>query len=64
MTRTKILLYYFEKVNRIYDYGNMETFHVRAKVKRKLTTHEDMPKEFNDNPKDLETERKRVRISK
>ena len=59
-----MLLHCLEKGNRIYDYESMEVFHIRTKIIRKLTSHEDMLKEFNDNLTDLETEGKRVGISK
>ena len=64
LSKTKMLLRYLEKGNRIYDYKNMEAFYIRAKIIRQLTLHKDMLKEFNDNLKYLEIERERVGISK
>ena len=64
LSKTKMLLRYLEKGNRIYDYKNMEAFYIRAKIIRQLTLHKDMLKEFNDNLKYLEIEKERVGISK
>ena len=39
LSKTKMLLRYLEKGNRIYDYKNMEAFYIRAKIIRQLTSH-------------------------
>ena len=43
------------------DFYNCENrkFRISNKIKRKHTPHEDMLKEFNDNPRDQGTNRKK-----
>ena len=42
----------------------MRTFHISTKAKRKYTSHEDMLKEFNDNPRVPEQRQKKNNLLK
>ena len=56
-----MVMYHLKVGDLLYDYKNMEMFHVWAKIKRQHTKHEDMLKEFIYNLEDLKKERKKLR---
>ena len=41
-----MVMYYFKVGDLLYDYKNMEMFHVRAKIKRQHIKYEEMLKGF------------------
>ena len=53
-----MLFYDFKVGDHFYNCENRE-FHISTNIKRKYTPHEDMLKEFGDNPRDQGTNRKK-----
>ena len=59
--KKEMLMYHVQVGDCLQDYENMETFHIRAKIKRQFTSREGMLKKFHDNLNDLETDREKLK---